>query len=186
MSALEIAFIAIGLSLDAFAVALAAGASGRACSSRAVFRVAFHFGLFQFLMPLLGWGLGISVAPLISSVDHWLAYGILGFLGARMIVSSRHPSGRISTEDPSRGMMLIMLSIATSLDAFAVGLSLALLGVEVFLPAVIIGLVACAFSFTGIRCGGYLGARFGRRMECAGGVILILIGLNILISHIMH
>jgi putative Mn2+ efflux pump MntP len=124
MSLWEILVIAVGLSMDAFAVALGASASQRAVGGRATFRLSFHFGLFQCLMPICGWLLGTTVAPLIASVDHWIAFALLGIVGARMVHSgfADEPEGEASGDrgrDPSRGLTLVILSVATSIDALA-------------------------------------------------------------------
>jgi len=180
MRPVELFLIAVGLAMDAFAVALAAGASGKAGGRRAVFRISFHFALFQFLMPIIGWCLGMGVHSLISSFDHWVAFGILLLVGGHMIRASFGNHETFPAEDPSRGWTLVMLSLATSMDALAVGLSLAMLKVRILYPSIVIGVVTCCFSWLGITMGNRLGARFGKRMEFAGGVILILVGLRIL------
>lgn len=185
MGFLEILMIAVGLAMDAFAVSLGAGASGQATGGRAAFRLSFHFGLFQFIMPVIGWFLGMGIAPLISSVDHWIAFGLLAFVGVRMIRSGFDTDGAIYTTDPSRGLTLVALAIATSIDALAIGLSLAMLRVKIWYPSVIIGVMTGGLSLLGIRLGTRLGARFGKRMEIVGGVILTLIGLRILLSDLL-
>jgi putative Mn2+ efflux pump MntP len=184
MSFIEILMIAVGLAMDAFAVSLAAGTSGQAVGGRAAFRLSFHFGLFQFLMPVIGWFLGVRIAPLMASVDHWIAFGLLVFVGVRMIRAGFDPEGQTFTTDPSRGLTLVMLAIATSIDALAIGLSLAMLRVKIWYPSVVIGVVTSGLSLLGIRLGTQLGARFGKRMEIVGGAILNLIGLRILLSHL--
>ncbi len=184
MSFLSILLIALGLAMDAFAVALGAGASGRARGRRAAFRLSFHFGLFQFLMPVIGWLIGTRVAGLIAAFDHWVAFALLAVVGARMVRAGLDASAEAGAGDPSRGATLIMLSVATSLDALAIGLTLAMLRVDIWYPSAVIGLVAGALSLAGLRLGSRLGARFGKRMEIAGGVVLILVGLHILLSHL--
>ena len=181
----EIILIAIGLAMDATAVSLVAAASGYAGDPRAVFRLSFHFGLFQFIMPILGWVLGRSVVDHIASVDHWVAFGLLLFVGARMIRSGVKPFEQELKKDPSRGATLIMLSIATSIDALAIGLSIAILEVSIWYPSVIIGAVTSLLCLVAIRIGNRIGTRFGQRMEIVGGVILIAIGLRILVSHLL-
>ena len=185
MDTLEIVMIAVGLSMDAFAVSLGAAASGRASGGREAFRLSFHFGLFQFLMPVIGWGIGVSVAPLIVSIDHWIACALLGVVGVRMIRagSSRDPGSFVS--DPSRGWTLVVLSVATSLDALVVGLSLAMIAGPIWYPAVVIGLVTGTLTLAAVRLGARLGSRFGQKMEVVGGVILIVVGLRILYAHLV-
>ncbi|HYL81931.1 MAG TPA: manganese efflux pump MntP family protein [Candidatus Acidoferrum sp.] len=178
---IEIALIAGGLAMDAFAVSLAAGAAG-ARGPRAVFRLSFHFGLFQFLMPVLGWTAGLRVAGVVLTVEDFVAAGLLAAVGLRMIRSAQGKDVGPS-RDPSRGVTLVTLSIATSLDALAIGFSLALLRVSIWYPSVVIGAVTGLLSVCGVRLGNRLGAGFGRRMEIAGGVLLTFLGCRILLSH---
>jgi putative Mn2+ efflux pump MntP len=184
MAFLEIFVVAVGLALDAFAVSLGAAAGGFANNPRAAFRLAFHFGLFQAVMPLIGWLVGIQVAGWVSAIDHWIAFGLLAFVGIRMIRSGLGPAGAFAA-DPSRGVTLVMLSVATSIDALAVGLSLAMVGVRILLPCVIIGVVAAGLSLVGIRLGSSVSAKYGKFMEVLGGVLLILIGIRILVAHML-
>jgi putative Mn2+ efflux pump MntP len=183
MKFLEVACIAIGLAMDAFAVSLAAGASGRARGKRAAFRLSFHFGLFQFLMPVIGWLAGYRIAPVVSALDHWIALFLLSFVGVRMIRSGLDPEN-MPTRDPSRGLTLVTLSIATSIDALAVGFSLAMLQVRIWYPSLTIGVITGFLSLAGLALGSRLGARFGQRTSVVGGVILILIGMHIVYVHL--
>ena len=185
MSLLDVLMIAVGLAMDAFAVSLGAGASGQAVGGRAEFRLSFHFGLFQFLMPVAGWFLGVRIAALLASVDHWIAFGLLVFVGARMIRSGFDKDGKAYTSDPSRGLTLVLLATATSIDALAIGLSLGMLRVRIWYPSVVIGVVTGGLSLLGIRLGARLGTRFGKPMEIAGGAILSLLGLRILLAHLV-
>lgn len=181
----EILLIAVALAIDAFAVSLASGASGRVRDLRGAIRLSFHFGLFQALMPILGWFAGTRIAPLITEVDHWVAFGLLALVGGRMIRSGWRPGeAEARRGDPSRGLTLVALSLATSIDALAVGLSLAMIGVSIWYPSAIIGAVTAALSIAGTQLGGRLGAMFGKGMEVVGGLVLILIGLRILLSHL--
>jgi manganese efflux pump family protein len=180
----ETMLLAVALAMDAFAVSLAAGASGRAKGIRATFRLAFHFGLFQFLMPVIGWALGLTMANAVEAVDHWIAFVLLAFIGGRMIREALNHDDEAFSYDPSRGLSLILLSIATSVDALAVGLSLAMLKTRVLLPSLVIGVIAGLFSVIGHRFGGRLGRQFGIRMELAGGALLILIGVRIVFVHL--
>jgi putative Mn2+ efflux pump MntP len=185
MSLAEVLLVAVGMAMDAFAVSLGIGTSRRANSPRPIFRLSFHFGLFQFFMPILGWLAGSSIANLISAFDHWVALALLAFVGGRMIRSGLGADGAPSPNDPSRGGTLIVLSIATSIDAFAIGLSLAMLNVDILYPSLVIGVVTAGLSLTGLLIGHRLGEAFGKRMEVLGGLILIGIGLRVLISHLM-
>ena len=179
----EIILIAIGLAMDAFAVSISAGTLPVMKDFRSSIRLSFHFGLFQFLMPVLGWFLGSSVQSYIESVDHWIAFGLLSYIGIKMIIESRSNHEGPKT-NPSKGRSLIILSIATSIDALAVGFSLAILGVDIWYPGVIIGIITAVISFIGIKLGSRLGKTFGKRMEFIGGLILLAIGIKILIDHI--
>lgn len=187
MPFLEVLMIALGLAMDAFAVSIGAGAIRARLAPRATFRLAFHFGLFQFLMPVAGWALGAAVASWFSSLDHWIAFGLLGFVGGRMVISGwRGEAEGPRGPDPSKGATMVMLSIATSIDALAVGLSLAMLGVGILLPALVIGVVTGGLCTLGVSLGERLGQRLGQRMEIVGGLVLIGIGLKIVVEHTLR
>ena len=178
----EIIIVAFGLALDAFAVSLGAGAVGRIGNHRGAVRLAFHFGLFQFLMPVIGWYLGFKLEPLIKSLDDWIAFSLLLYIGVKMILDSYKPLGEFRN-DPSKGKEMVLLSIATSIDALVVGFSLAILMISVWYPAFIIGLITALLSITGIYLGKVIGSKVGKKMEIIGGLIIISIGIKILISH---
>lgn len=180
----EILVVAVGLSMDAVAVSLAASASQRARGARATFRLSFHFGLFQFLMPIAGWSIGTSVVRYISSFDHWIAFGLLTLVGLRMIAAAARGEDATLAGDPSRGATLILLSVATSIDALAIGLTLAMLGSAIWYASFVIGLVTACLSCLAILVGQRVGQRVGRRMEIAGGLALIAIGARILWQHL--
>jgi len=177
--------MAVGLAMDCFAVSLGIGTTGYANNPRALFRLSYHFGLFQALMPVLGWLVGIQISGLVSSLDHWIAFGLLGFVGVRMIRSGLDTEGESHTKDPSRGGTMVLLSVATSIDAFAIGLTLAMLNVEILYPSLVIGVITGILSLIGLLVGGRLGAKFGKRMEIIGGVLLIFIGFRVLLSHLV-
>jgi putative Mn2+ efflux pump MntP len=185
MSLIETLLMAVGLAIDAFAVSLGISAAGQANSLRARFRLAFHFGLFQFLMPIIGWLGGTQVARLISRFDHWVAFGLLLFVGGRMVRSGLGADEEPEQSDPSRGHTLVMLSIATSIDALAIGLSLATLRINVLQPSAIIGAITASLSVAGLLLGHRLGASFGKRAQVLGGLVLNGIGLRVLITHLM-
>ena len=180
----EVILIALGLAADAFTVSVAAGSTGATRGHRSMLRLSFHFGLFQFIMPILGWLAGFSIERYVQSFDHWIVFGLLTWVAVRMIRSAHTDDENVARQDPSRGIMLVVLSIATSLDALAIGLSLALLRVSIWYPSVVIGVVTAATSFVGILLGQRFSEKFGRRAADAGGVLLILIGLRILVAHI--
>ena len=152
---------------------------------RHLFRLAFHFGLFQALMPVIGWLAGVRLATLLAAWDHWIAFGLLAFVGGRMILSGMDRSEERIIKDPSRGLTMVMLSLATSIDALAVGLSLAMLDVNIWYPSVVIGVITSAMSLCAIFLGKRLGTLFGKRMEILGGLILTGIGLRILVAQLL-
>ena len=176
MRLFEIILIAVSLAMDAFAVSIAAGTSGRIEGRRATFRLSFHFGLFQFMMPVIGWFAGVHVAPMISTVSHWVAFALLAFVGGRMIINALRPEDQDLHGDPSKGLSLVMLSLATSIDALAVGFSLAMIRINIWYPSVMIGIITAGLSLLGIKLGRHLGRHIGPRMEIVGGVVLIVIG----------
>ena len=178
--------LAVALSMDALVVAVATGASLRQVSRRQTFRLAWHFGLFQALMPVVGWASGMAVVRFIQAYDHWVAFGLLGFIGGRMVWAGLKPKDEgAETRDPTRGLSLMLLSLATSIDALAVGFSLSLLRVSIGWPALTIGLVTAAVTAAGLRAGQVLGRvrRLGAMADLLGGVVLIAIGVGILLRH---
>ena len=180
----EIIIIAFGLALDAFAVSLGAGAVGRIGNHRGALRLAFHFGIFQFLMPVIGWYIGFRIEPLVKSVDDWIAFVLLTYIGVKMILDSYKPVGEFR-QDPSKGKQMVLLSVATSIDAFVMGFSLAILMISVWYPAFIIGLITALLSITGIYLGKVIGSNIGKKMEIVGGLVIIGIGIKIIISHFL-
>jgi len=177
--------IALALALDAFAVTAGIGASLRGLSVRASLRLAFHFGLFQFFMPLFGWLASERLVSLIEAYDHWIALLILSFVGARMIFSGlKKEKGKHYKQDPTRGWSLLSLAVATSLDALAVGFTLATLNLNILGAAAIIGLTAFCLTMAAAALSHYLGRLAGRWAEVLGGFILILIGWRIFLSHL--
>ncbi len=180
----EVFLIALSMAMDAFAICLVAGSLRQARGARPVFRLTFHFGLFQFLMPVIGWLAGVTVESLIRGYDHWIAFGLLAFVGLHMVEAAMRREER-QPPDPSRGWTLVLLSVAVSIDALAVGLSLGVLGISVWYPALIIGVVTSALSLLGLRLGDEFGGRLGKPVEIIGGVVLMGIGLRILVSHLM-
>ncbi len=182
MNWLNVLGIAAALAMDAFAVSVAAGITIHRVTGRHVFRLAWHFGLFQFLMPVIGWLAGHAVAEHVQAYDHWVAFALLCGIGGKMLLEAlRGDSGSPAHKgDPTRGLVLVTLSIATSIDALAVGLTLAVVGVSVWMPAVVIGLVAGLLTVVGIRFGDRIGSRLERWAAAAGGLVLIAIGVRIL------
>jgi putative Mn2+ efflux pump MntP len=180
----SIFLIAFSMAMDAFAVSLGSGVK-IGPGPRPVFRIAFHFGLFQALLPVVGWLFGNTIEPYVKDFDHWVAFGLLAFVGIRMVRSGFGKDTEEIRKDPSRGLTMVMLSIAVSIDALAIGLSLAFLGVNIWTPALVIGLVTAALSLIGIKVGNRIGKRFGKPVEVFGGLILIGIGVRIVVSHLV-
>jgi putative Mn2+ efflux pump MntP len=171
--------------MDAFAVAIATGLTLPSVTPRHTFRLAFHFGLFQFLMPVLGWFGGSQLATHIGGWDHWLAFVLLSFVGGKMLWEARHGEEEVrDRRDPTRGWSLVTLSVATSVDALAVGLSLAFLGESIWAPSAVIGIVAAALTTVGLEFGSRIGPRWGKWAEILGGCVLLLIGARILAGHL--
>jgi putative Mn2+ efflux pump MntP len=181
---LTIIGIAIGLAMDAFSVAITSGVKIKTPTFRHYFRVAFHFGLFQFLMPIIGFYSGVLFQNIIQRFDHWIAFGLLAFVGGKMIWESFQLDDEEGTCDPTRGRTLIILAIATSIDAAAIGFTLAALEISVFIPSIIIGIVCVIFSTVGMFIGCRIGSLIGKWAERAGGFILFGIGIRILIQHL--
>jgi len=185
MDAITLLGLALALAMDAFAVALGTGTVLAKLTGRHLFRLGFHFGLFQALMPVIGWLAGQTVVQWIASWDHWIAFVLLAIIGGRMIYEAFSDEERPDGRDPTRGLHMVMLSIATSIDALAVGFSLSVIGVSIWLPALVIGLVAGALTLVGMLIGRRISDRWGPRVEVFGGIVLIGIGIRILIEHLL-
>lgn len=186
MEFIRILAIAVALAMDAFAVSIATGVNLKNVNSRQMFRLSWHFGLFQALMPIIGWSAGLSIRSHIEHYDHWIAFGLLALVGGHMIKEAfQDGKAEKPIKDYTKGMTLVMLSVATSIDALAVGFSLSLLKISIWMPALIIGIVAGTFTLIGMRIGERIGAakRLSLYAETLGGVVLIGIGLNILHEH---
>lgn len=181
MNIIKIVLIALGLAMDAFAVSVASGVIIKRLRIKSALRIAVFFGLFQAVMPLIGWLAGLSLKDFISGVDHWIAFGLLSTIGCKMI----YESAKIQSNnfDPLNIYVLLMLSIATSIDALAVGVTFAFLEISIVTPIVIIGVVTFLLSFIGVFVGNRFGHFFEKKIELAGGLILICIGVKILVEH---
>lgn len=184
MDIITILFIAFGLSMDAFAVSVTSGITTKNLKLSNILRIALFFGSFQAIMPLLGWLAGLSLRSFICGVDHWIAFGLLTFVGCKMIYESAKIKMIGKGNNPLDIYVLLILSVATSIDALAVGLSLSFLNIAILTPIIIIGIVTFVLSFIGTFIGKRLGSFFEHKIEIAGGVILIGIGLKILIEHL--
>jgi putative Mn2+ efflux pump MntP len=184
MDAITLTGLALALAMDAFAVALGTGAVLSRLTGRHLFRLGFHFGLFQALMPVIGWLAGLTIMQWVEAWDHWIAFSLLAIIGGRMIYEAFSNEEKTDDRDPTKGLSLVLLSIATSIDALAVGFSLSVIGVSIWMPALVLGLVAGVPTIAGMLLGGRIGARWGSRVEIFGGVVLIAIGFKILIEHL--
>ncbi len=187
MKLLNIILIAIGLSMDAFAVSIANGITIKQNRMPNALKMAFSFGMFQAIMPVIGWLAGRTLVDFVSSVDHWIAFGLLLYIGAEMIYEAVKPGGCEEETKDCAGLdasRLFILSVATSIDALAVGITFAFLNISIIYPVITIGLITFAFSFAGFFSGNRLGLMFGNKIEILGGCILIGIGLKIMIEHL--
>lgn len=178
--------VALALAMDAFAVSVGLSVLPNGLTKSQSLRLAVFFGLFQFLMPLIGWLAGQRFLDKMRDVDHWVAFGLLCVVGGKMVVESfRYTGSAVKPKgDPTKGMILILLSVATSIDAFAVGLSFAAIQQKIIYPSIIIGAVAFVMTLLGTKLGPAIGKVAGKRAELLGGLILILIGIKILTEHI--
>jgi putative Mn2+ efflux pump MntP len=183
MGFLAILLIALGLSADCFAVALGGSIALKSHSRFQVLRTAVAFGLFQALMPVLGWLVGQTVVELIADYDHWVAFGLLAIVGGHMLWGALHHEDRKAI-DITKGWPLLVLSLATSIDALAVGLTFPFLGVNVAVASPTIGVVAFVATIIGFLLGRKVGELVGRWAAAIGGLILIAIGLRILLTHL--
>jgi putative Mn2+ efflux pump MntP len=175
--------IALGLAMDAFAVSVAGGVVIRRNKLKSALKFGSFFGSFQMVMPVIGWMAGLRLKGFITGIDHWAAFGLLAFIGGKMIYGSR----KIDEEERQASFGLkemIVLSVATSIDALAAGLSFAFLQVSIVLPVAVIGAVTFSLSFLGVMIGNTAGHFFERKLEAAGGLILIAIGVKILMEHL--
>jgi len=185
MKVFELIAISLGLSLDAFAVAIASGcAVRRTLRIGYALRIAACFGLAQMLMPILGWLGGRGVRDAVAAVDHWIAFGLLTFIGGKMIYEAFALEKAEHRNRPMGMQMLLTLAVATSIDALAVGFSLSMLRVAIIAPALVIGAITFAMSLAGVFIGERFGHCFENKIEIAGGLVLIGIGARILWQHL--
>jgi len=184
MGLFEVLAIAVGLSMDAFAVSICKGLSMKKMSWKKALIAGLYFGGFQALMPLIGYILGSQFQSLIANVDHWIAFLLLLFIGGNMIRESRNQNDCECGDDSFNFKAMIVLAIATSIDALAVGITFAFLKVNILTAITFIGIITFLFGIIGVKIGNVFGAKFKSKAELAGGIVLILIGTKILIEHL--
>jgi len=181
MNLWEILILAFVLGIDAASVAMAIGACG--CTLRQGYRLSFFFGLFQFIMPIIGWFLGKGLFAIIQRYDHWVAFGLLFIIGVKMLYEAfKYEDEHAEKSDRTRGWNLIALSVATSIDALGAGVIMGIKNMGFLYPSVIIGVVAATMTFAGVKLGNILSSVVGKRMEAVGGVVLIGLGIKMLFT----
>ena len=184
MTFIELLLIAVGLSMDAFSVSICKGLTTKKFSWRMALICGLWFGLFQALMPIIGYFLGAQFQELIEAYDHWIAFGLLALIGANMIREALSKKEEESTNGALDVKTMFLLAIATSIDALAVGVSFACIQVELWSSVAVIGLTTFLFSVLGVKIGNVFGSRYEKSAGIVGGIILILIGLKILLEHL--
>ena len=183
MSLWELLVIAVGLSMDAFAVSVCKGLSVQKVKPKHYLIVAAYFGGFQALMPLLGYLLGVRFEAMVANVDHWIAFVLLGLIGANMVRESR--AGEEKLDDSFTVSTMLILAVATSIDALAIGVTFAFLGVNIVEAIILIGITTGIISGVGLKLGNVFGRRYKSKAEMAGGIVLILMGIKILVQHLL-
>lgn len=186
MNLITTLFLAFGLSMDSFAVALCKGATLNKPGLRSALRIGLIFGLIEMMMPVMGWSIGIVASRYIMEWDHWLAFTLLSILGCRMIINGLKQSDQSACDEPARYgfAALAFTAFATSLDALAVGVSLAFLQVNILLTASAIGMATMLMAMIGVLIGRYIGPILGKWAEVMGGLVMISIGVTILVEHL--
>ena len=183
MGVLEILLISIGLAMDAFAVSICKGLAMNKMSWKKAIIIGLYFGIFQAVMPIIGFYLGVSFEEFVTSIDHWIAFGLLAFIGGNMIKEAFDKENEEANDDIGIKTMLL-LAIATSIDALAVGITFALLDINLMLAVSLIGIITLILSIIGVKIGNRFGVKYKNKAEFVGGLILILMGVKILIEHL--
>ena len=186
MTLLEIMLIAVGLSMDAFAVSITLGLSVQKPKLAEYLIPGIYFGFFQALMPFIGYFAGIHFANKIQHLDYWIAFALLGFIGGKMIKDSFSKDDETENAPSFHPVKMLLLAIATSIDALAVGITFAFFAINIFTAILIIGLTTLCISTAGVKIGNLFGARFKSKAECAGGIVLVLLGIKILIEGLIN
>lgn len=188
MGFVELFLIGVGLSMDAFAVSICKGLGMRRLNMRQALVIGLFFGGFQALMPLIGWALGTQLADFITPIDHWIAFILLALIGGKMLLDAFSGGDEEDAGEPKDTRLdlkeLLMLAIATSIDALAVGVTFAFLGVNIVVAIAVIGVTTFVLSVVGVAVGHAFGARYEKGATIAGGIVLILIGCKILLEHL--
>jgi len=182
MDILSIILIAFGLAMDAFAVSITSGITIKQLKINNALKIAFFFGAFQAIMPLVGWLAGLSLREFIANIDHWIAFVLLSFIGCKMIYEAVTLQSEERETNPLNVYVLLMLSVATSIDALAVGVSFAFLNSAIITPILVIGTITFILSYLGVFIGDRIGHFFENKIEIVGGLILIGIGVKILVQ----
>jgi manganese efflux pump family protein len=185
MGWLSLLTLAVALAVDAFAVAVVTGVTLKIVTKRHLFRLGFHFGLFQAMMVAAGWFMGHEVQRYLGHTAHWIAFALLAVIGGRVVWEALHGEQETcAATDLTTGWDLVMVSVATSIDALAVGLSLGVIGTKIAMAAFVIGITASVLTLLGMALGRKIGAQWGRRVEVLGGLVLIVIGIKIVWEHL--
>lgn len=186
MNLVQIFLIAVGLSMDAFAVAMCKGLGMKKLNQKHALIIALFFGGFQALMPLIGWFLGTQFERYIVSVDHWIAFGLLVYIGGKMLFDAFHDEGEETVREDSALNLkeLLLLAIATSIDALAAGITFAVLKTPILPAITFIGITTFVFGLVGVSIGFHFGSRYEKAAQITGGVVLILMGTKILLEHL--
>lgn len=184
MEFFTIFLVAVGLSMDSFAVSITSGLILNRIDFRNAAKIAFSLGFFQALMPTIGWLIGVKIEKYIENFDHWIAFGLLFIIGLKMILESMKTDENDKNFNPLNPKVLLMMSLATSIDALVAGISFAFIEYKWFISGFIIGATTFIISMLGILFGKKMGAKFGNKMEILGGIILILMGVKILMQHL--
>jgi putative Mn2+ efflux pump MntP len=182
----ELFLVGVGLSMDAFAVSICKGLGMKTINWRHTFVIALFFGGFQALMPLIGYLLAFSFATYVTAISHWIAFALLLFIGAKMLLDAFRDNGSDEVDEDKAKLdlkELFMLAIATSIDALAMGISFAFLGVDILSAIALIGLTTFVISFGGVAVGNQFGSRFEKPSTIIGGIVLILIGVKVVLEH---
>ncbi|MBQ7410419.1 MAG: manganese efflux pump [Clostridia bacterium] len=184
MGLVEIILIAVSLAMDAFAVSICKGLSMKKMDWKKAIIIGLYFGIFQAGMPVIGYLLGVGFEESIKFIDHWIAFGLLAFIGGNMIKEALSKNEEDEVDDKVDFKTMVVLAIATSIDALAVGVTFAFLNVNIVLAVSLIGILTFIISCIGVKLGNVFGDKYEKKAELAGGIVLILIGLKILLEHL--